>query len=508
MDRVISLREHFPHCRYYAPSESDWTVSRVVFDPLECRVGDWLALGEGCEDPAAAACAGLARGARGILTSQLLPLPLPQCIVADVEGVAAKLLDLLEGSPGESLFIIGVVGGDGKTTTSLLTAGLLRSEGYRTAYDTDLGCSDGVLQQVAEHRQIELQSIARFLSDARDAQCAAVVLELSRDFLLSSAAASLPIDLLVILGDTAAVDDATSGSRSPDHDSLLDRALGQLRSGGVAVVSADSRAAIAAADRAAVPMLTFSMQRDADITAKIFDQQPGETTLMVTAGDVTAVMETSLTGPAMAPCHLAALTVGTLMEIPLHRCAEHLRAIRKIPGRMQRVAGDGGPQIVLDRAGNSKRLAAVLRGIRRECGSGKLWLVAAVTGAFPDTELARCGRIAEKFADHTVVTSAAGGKQGFLAAAHEWLDGVRHPALPRLVADREVALRWVLEHASADDTVIIAGGWPTDWPLLERAGLDGELELVAELQNERNANSQQSSAPPVLLPHPALHPWS
>lgn len=118
MEACVSLRNLLPESRFVGGD--DVHVSRVVNDASECLPGDLLAILPSCDDPTEAGCRALARGAGGLLTEQLLPIPLPQCIVRDVERAAASVCDELFSRPVDDLLMIGVVGGDGKTTTSLL----------------------------------------------------------------------------------------------------------------------------------------------------------------------------------------------------------------------------------------------------------------------------------------------------------------------------------------------------------------------------------------------------
>ncbi|WP_164104656.1 glutamate ligase domain-containing protein [Candidatus Laterigemmans baculatus] len=488
----VSLRQTFPRSQFFG-GDDVW-VSRVVTDSVACQPGDVLAILGDSIDPLQAACDALARGAAGILTEQLLPIPLPQCIVNDVGRAAAKLCDVLHESPTESLLMVGVVGADGKTSTALLTAAMLRGAGYRTAYETDLGDCDGVIQSVPPRRADTVTSVSEFLASARDSGSAAAVIELSAEMLHSPVVDALQFDVIVLTGGKP------SRQCEMGLADAMDLALERLREGGVAIVNGDSPAAMAAADRAGVPTLVHALRRDADVSAKIFEQQPGMTTLMVTAGDVTAVLETPLTGAAMAANQLAAITLGLLLELPLHQAIESISGVKSLPGRMQRLPGYGETAVVLDAAGSAARLGNALRSLRRERCGGKLWIVATVAERQSECETAACGRTAERYADHVVLTSGAAGKANFLRRAHCWLDGVENVAGPRLMADRQAAIEWVLDHAAANDTVLIAGGWPSDSPELERGAIEADAHIVAA-----HRDRQDSGTEPVILSHPALH---
>lgn len=486
----VSLRKLFPRSRFFGGD--DVLVSRVVTDPADCQPGDLLAILGDCTDPMRAGCEAMARGAAGVLTEQLLPIPLAQCIVGDSGRAAAKLCDALFDCPSRSMLMVGVVGADGKTSTALLVAAMLRGAGHRTAYETDLGSCDGVVQSVAERRAESVTAIGEFLADARDSGCAAAVVELSDSWLHSPAIRSISFDVIVLTG----------GKVSGESDAMLatsmDLALEQLRDDGVAIVNGDSAAAVAAADRAGVPTLTHALRHDADVSAKIFEQQPGATTLMISAGDTTAMMETKLTGAALACSQLAAVTFGLLIELPLHRAIDTATGVNSLPGRMQRLPGYGSPSVVLDAVGSAARLGQTLRSLRRERCGGKLWVIAAVPERCQGSEAAACGRIAERYADRVILTSGAAGKGKFLAQTHDWLDGVDRVGAPRLVADREAAIQWALSNAAANDTILIAGGWPLGSPAMQRSAIEADMKIVAE---HRRRNQEDES--PTIFAYPA-----
>lgn len=487
----VSLRKLFPRSKFFGGD--DVLVSRVVTDPALCQPGDLLAILGDCTDPMRAGCEAMARGAAGVMAEQLLPIPLPQCIVYDAGRAAAKLCDTLHDCPSRSMLMVGVVGADGKTATALLVAAMLRGAGHRTAYETDLGSCDGIVQSVPAHRADSVTSISEFLADARDSGCAAAVVELSDAWVHSPAIGSILFDVIVLTGGKA------SGDNEAVLANSMDLALERLRDDGVAIVNGDSPAAVAAADRAGVPTLIHALRRDADVSAKIFDQQPGATTLMVSAGDTTSMMETKLTGSALASSQLAAVTFGLLIELPLHRAIDTATKISSLPGRMQRLPGHDSPSVVLDAVGSASRLGQTLRSLRRERCGGKLWVVAAVASGIGGSEAAACGRVAERYADHVILTSGAAGKGKFLSQTHDWLDGVDRVGAPRLVADREAAIQWALAQAAAHDTILIAGGWPADSPALQRAAIEADVKVVAEY---RRRNHQDEA--PMIFAHPAM----
>lgn len=486
----ISLRKLLPRAKFFGGD--DLTLSRLVSQPNEIQPGDALVILAECADPLAFACQAMARGACGIITEQLLPVPLVQCIVRDSGRTASKICNQLNENPASELLTIGVVGSSGKTTTALMVAAITRAAGFRTAYETDLGRGDGVVQSVPESRLTGPCQVSEFLTDARDAGSKVVVLELSDDFVRSSHFPLMNFDIVVLVGNNVSV-------RDPGQPSVLDLALHQVREGGIVVVNGDCRESLAASDRAGIPVLSYGMRNDVNVSAKIFEQHPGETTLMVTTGDVTAVMETPFTGPSMAASQLAALTVGMLMELPIHRAIDAITKIRTIPGRMQRVSHWDQASVVIDKSDNADRLGNSLRSLRRERCGGKLWVVASLGDNLSAPESAAMGRLAERYADFVIVTADEQGREPFLQKAHCWLDGVDKVSSPRLIADQKTAILWAMTQAKSGDTVLLTGRWKSESPEHQRRDIEAAIRLLGDVSREEH------EAEPTILPHPSLY---
>lgn len=490
---VVSLRELFPRARFVGGD--DIFAAGISRDPSACVEGHVVVIDCETPSPTEAAAMAMARGAAGIVCEQLLPCPLPQCIVTDCHHAVAIVADAVAGQPAKDVFTVGIVGTSGKTTTAILATKVLRAAGLRTGFYTNLGDSDGIVEATPNELINDAPGFSAWMSDARDAGCGVAVIELSEAMLRSHAVDAVAIDLLVITSNVQ--------STSEFGPSVLELALERLSPAGLVLVSADSPQAVRRVDDAGARRVTYGLRRQADISAKIFEQVAGQTTLLVTANDCTAAMETSLTGPAMAANQLAAVAVGLLTEMPLENAIEEVSRVRGIPGRNQRFAELGSATVVLDTAGNSHRMSETLRGLRRERGNGQLWCIASVEPGTDEGTCAGIGASAQRFSDHVILTSSRGDKANFLQRAHAMLDGVADVARPRLVADRDTAIRWVMQRAAPDDIIVIAGGFATENPAAHRRALQADEATIREARKEQpQANEEMPSTIPFSAPLP------
>jgi len=492
-DRSSSMRQIFPEAQFFQCT--DVKVGGVSMEIATAKPGDVCIFQSGVHDPVEFSALGLARGVAAILTDQLLPCPLPQVIVADVERASCELFNRQLGDPSKKVLTIGVVGNAGKTTTSLLIAGVLRNLGIRTAYETDLGSCDGIVQTVDESERACGAAMIQRIHDAAQADCGAIVIDLSRSVMASHV--GVEFDVLVVTGTST---DSPSTSRptygfGPDP---LEIALEHLVSDAVVFVPADHPKLVRRVDDTGHRRLTYGMRREADISAKVFDHQPGEMTLLVDAGDETAAMETFQCGEAMAMNQLAAIGVAMLMEKSLPEAIEIVSRLPSVPGRMQRMTGFDTAAVVLDAGGNSSRLGTTLRTLRQQRAGGKLWCIMTLDSPISavDDEMAICGRLIEKHADKVILTSTKDCKPTFLQAAHSLLDGFRAVTIARLVADSDAAIHWAIKHASPSDTIVIIGGTEAQTAHDSRTRIQ-QLERMIE-SGRQESTTKRSSGPATI----------
>ena len=445
---TYSLRALLSDARFFAADDIEF--DSIAESSATTSAGDLVVYRIGQDNPSRVIADALARGACGIITEQLLPCPLPQCIVGDMEVSLAEIAAQQTGRPDRQMLTVGVIGSAGKTTTSLLISALLRSASIRTAYQTDLGESDGIVQTTSNTNIPNNRELVHWLAEAKDSQCKAAVIEMSETEARHGNYDAIQFDIIVICRTASGTDDfGPSG---------LQCSLDRLADDGVVIASADEPSVTRELQNHNVRTLTYGIQKNADVTAQIFDQTDGVCTLLLTHQDSTTVMETCLCGHAMASNHAAAAVVGLLLAEPLERIAESLSQLRTVPGRSQRLAEYGKSTVVIDAGGTPARAVEAMRPCRDMKAGGRLWCVLVLdTKADADT-LARYGTQLERFSDQAIITATDQSRSGFLAASHNVLDGVKKCASFRLVANRDRAIQWAVTEAAPQDTILVITG--------------------------------------------------
>jgi UDP-N-acetylmuramoyl-L-alanyl-D-glutamate--2,6-diaminopimelate ligase len=446
--KLVSLREVLVGSRFF--SGEDVLFSSVAESSEVADEGQLVVYRIGKDCPSKVVADAMSRGAAGILTEQILPCPLPQCIVGDIELAMATLTAERLGRPDRKLLSVGVIGSSGKTTTSLLVSSLLRSCGIRTAYQTDLGECDGIVQSTPSQSLPVNAPLVQWMGEANDSECRAAIIELTDEDARRGHYDAIEFDILIVTGSATC-----TGDYGP---SGLQCVLERLARGGVVVAPVDDTRAMQVIDDAGAKLVTYGIRKASDVSAKIMDQSDGMTTLLITYQDTSAVMETSLCGAAMAANLAAAVLVGLLVAQPLQEIVEKLCQLRSVPGRGQRLESFGQAAVVLDAGGSPERATSALRTFRSMKSAGRLWCVLAINGNDSPEQLAQYGTQLERFADNAILTSKLGAKSTFLAASHAVLDGIEKCAAFRLVADRRRAIEWAVSEAGPLDTILVITG--------------------------------------------------
>jgi UDP-N-acetylmuramoyl-L-alanyl-D-glutamate--2,6-diaminopimelate ligase len=127
------------------------------------------------------------------------------------------------------------------------------------------------------------------------------------------------------------------------------------------------------------------------------------------------------------------------------------------PGRMQTLGGEGQPLVVVDYAHTPDALEKVLSTLREISSSrgGKLHCLFGCGGDRDSGKRPMMGAVAERCADHVVLTSDNPRSEEPMHILEEIRDGMQH--LPDIEADRAQAIRQLIGTADSSDVILLAG---------------------------------------------------
>ncbi len=301
-------------------------------------------------------------GASALLVERLLPLDVPQVVVADAERALAKIAAAMQRDRATRVF--AVTGSNGKTSVKALLLAILQN----------VAAIEGrTIHATPGNRNNEIGMPLAVIDAPEDA-----------DFAVYEMGTGKPGDIAWLTA-IAAPDVALVNNVAPAHlermGSLLEIAntkaavYDDLREGGVAVVNADDAFAPFFAERAgAHRVIRFGVEASADVTATgiVLAEAGSRFRLHTPQGEAEVALQ--LPGRHNVLNALAAASLALAAGIALPRVAEGLAQARPVAGRqVARVLGNGAVLVDDSYNANPGSLAAAIAALA--AGKEEGWLV-------------------------------------------------------------------------------------------------------------------------------------
>ena len=444
---------------------------RLTSDSRDVRAGDAFAAWPGSRvDGRAFIPDAIARGAGAVLWEARNFRWNGEWRVANagVDRLAARLgfiADEVYGRPSRELWMVGVTGTNGKTTTSQWIAQALDAAGRRCGVIGTLGTGfRGELEPASNttpDAAIFHETLARF----RDRGAKAVAMEVS----------SIGLDQGRVNGATFDVAVFTNLTRDhlDYHGTLSDYGAAKAKLfswPGLAcsVINADDPFGQRLIDEVrgrGGRALSYGLA-NAEVAATGIAAGPRGYSLGVATPWGRGTVDTGVVGAFNVSNLLATLGALLASDVGLDDALDALARLTPPPGRMERHGGDGRPMVVIDYAHTPDALDKVLAALRPVVAPGRQLVCVFGCGGDRDPgKRPQMGRIAGDRADRVVVTSdnprledpgtiAGAIAKGLADAGHRnW----------SIELDRDAAIRGAVHGARRGDVVLVAGKGHEDY---------------------------------------------
>ncbi|XP_073125403.1 UDP-N-acetylmuramoyl-L-alanyl-D-glutamate--2,6-diaminopimelate ligase MurE homolog, chloroplastic [Henckelia pumila] len=400
-------------------------------------------------------------------------------MVEDTDAVLATLASSFFRYPSKSMYVIGITGTNGKTTTSHLIKGMYEAMGLRT----------GMLSTVANyvHGDNKLEStkatmdsvlIQRLIGKMLHNGTEALVMEASSHELALGRCDEVDFDIAVFTNLTRDHLDfhGTVAEYRDAMAKLFSRMVDPERHRKIVNIDDPNATFFISQGNPEVPVVTFAMEnKNADVHPLKFELSLFETQVLVNTPQGILEISSGLLGRHNIYSMLAAVAVGIAVGAPLEDIVRGIEEVDAVPGRCELIDEEQAFGVVVDHAQTPGALSRLLDHVR-ELSPRRIITVFGCPGETDRGKRPMMTKIATDKSDITILTSDNPKNEDPLDILDDMLAGVGwtmqdylkygendyYPPLPNghrlfLHDIRLVAVRCAIAMGEEGDMVVVAG---------------------------------------------------
>ncbi len=441
--------------------ENDVPITGVYDDSREVKPGGLFVAYRGVEhDGHRYMPDALSRGAAAVVGERPMELPVPYVRVPDGREALAYLAAAWHDFPADKLSLIGVTGTDGKTTTATLVHSILRASGRKAGLVSTVEAIVGSeeLPTGLHTTTPPAPQVQALLARMVEAGMETVVLEATSHGLAQRRLDGCTFDAAVVTNVTH--EHLDFHKTDEEYVAAKRRLFLMLRDGGLAVLNRDDRSYDLFRPLPGARIVTYAMQRPADVMAESVEWTSSGVNLTVRTPDGDIALRSPLVGRFNVYNILAAVAVGWGMGLPVQGIREGVAAMKGVPGRME-VVDRGQPfMAVVDFAHTPNALENALEAARTMT-KGHVIVVFGSAGERDREKRRMMGEVAGRLADLVVVTAEDPRREPLDEIMAEIASGCKAAGKSDdeclLVPDRGRAIETACRRAMPGDIVMVCG---------------------------------------------------
>lgn len=386
----------------------------------------------------------------------------------------------LYGQPTHDLYVIGVTGTNGKTTTTHLIQAILEEAGLKTSIMGTLYARVDDKTMDFGRTTPEALEIENFMRISRDNGARYAVMEVSSHALDLYRVDKIEFNVAVF---TNLTQDHLDYHQSMENYKAAKQKLFTMippGEGNLAVVNLDDSYAHDFIRAAKIPVITYAINCESDVKAVNVKSSMKGSTFTVRYKDQTINIKMKLIGLFSIYNALAAIAVGLGEGISPAIIKSALEKVEGVPGRFEQVDLGQDFTVVVDYAHTPDGLENILR-TGRGLTENRLITVFGCGGDRDRGKRPIMGEVAATYSDFCVVTSDNPRSEDPEAIINDIVPGLDKVKDSRyaIISDRREAIRHAIYLARKGDLVIIAGKGHETYQLVKDQVLDFDDKKVA-----------------------------
>ncbi len=394
--------------------------------------------------------------------------------------LSEKISDLAKRffrDPGKEIKTVAVTGTNGKTTVTYLVESVL------TQAKILCGVKGTINERVAENITPVRNTTAGiidnqcFLAKLRDQGITHCVMEVSSHALDQGRIRGIDFDVAIF---TNLSQDHLDYHRDMDQYFLSKSKLfDSLKNTAVSVINQDDPYGQKLIKKIETPLVTYGIKKDAEFRAKDLKYSLQKTQCTLEISGSQHFVRSSLIGEHNVYNILAAVACACQLQIDPAAIIRGIELLDHVPGRLERIVNRRGFDVFVDYAHTDDALRNVLTILRRQ-NPRCLIVVFGCGGNRDKGKRPKMGRVAERLADHVIITNDNPRQEGPEQIMKNIIAGFKSRTY-EVIYDRKQAIETALAKAREGDIVLIAGkGHETDQIFKESKQRFDDCQVVRE----------------------------
>lgn len=364
---------------------------------------------------------------------------------------------IVYGFPAKELYVIGVTGTKGKSTTTEIINSILEADGKKTVVSNTIRFKIG---DNSRPNKFKMSMPGRFflqklLRDAVTAGCTHTVLEITSEGSKQFRNKFIPLNAFVFT-NIAPEHIESHGSFKKYLQAKVNIAKNlKKNTETIGVINADE------AEHESFLSQPFTKK----VTYSLSDAKPIDLTNGIKMRFKKNTLHSHLDGEFNAYNILAAATLCSAMGISDETIRTGVEKLIEVPGRVQKIKSDRGFEIVVDYAHTAESLEALYKAFPTQ---KKICILGNTGGGRDKWKRPVMAKIAEKYCDEIILTNEDPYDEDPKQIVDEMASAITQKA-PEIIMDRRVAINTAIKKASAGSVILITGKG-TDPYLMEANG--------------------------------------
>ncbi len=393
-------------------------------------------------------------GAKVIVTDRPHPINATQIIVKDVYSAMSKVAFNFYKPKHKSVKLIGVVGTNGKTTTTYILSEILKSAGKKVGVIGTLGITYNncfIAPQLTTPDSIDLAEILMKMSNAGVEYC---IMELSAHGIVLKRAEAFGFETLIF---TNCTQDHLDYFKTFDDYEKVKMSVFIKKYTKISILNIDDETGRKIYNKTNTQVLTYGLFNPADSFAIDVKNRYDGMSFTMNVLDEISFIDFSLFGRFNVYNCLGAATAASALGVSSEDIEKGIYNLKTVPGRLEFIEEYNGAYIYVDYAHTPDGLLNTLTALR-EVTKNRLIVVFGCGGNRDSEKRSVMGEVAGEFANYTVITTDNPRYEEPYKIISQIECGIRQKTLSYItIQNRYMATGYAIEMLKKGDVLVVCG---------------------------------------------------